>query len=88
MEQNRNAFVKKVKELYLGNTKELQNFDCIKELEQFKNDIYNVGSYKGEFHYLLSRAYAKQGQNLKALENLKEARKGHVLDAKVMSNNC
>lgn len=84
MVQNRSAYVKKVKELYIGNTDDVTHFDCITELEKFRDEIYDVGSYKGEYYYLLSRAYEKLGKNLKALESLKEARKGHVLDAKVI----
>lgn len=70
-------------ELYIGDTKKERNFDCITELLFFEHQIYSVGSFDGEYYYLLARAYKKQHNNVKAIEYLKRAIKGPAIDLKV-----
>lgn len=67
----------------MGSTKIEENFNCITELLKFKDEISNVGSYIGEYYYLLGRAYAKSGDYENALKSLQQARKGVIVDTKV-----
>lgn len=87
MVENKHEYVKKVMELYMGGTKTEIGFDCITELEKYQNDLYEVGSFPGEYHYLLSRAYESKGDVDKALDHAFAARKGHVIDQKVIIIN-
>lgn len=67
-----------------GIKKSEKKFDCIQELIKYECEIENVGSYPGEYFYLLGRAYAKQNENQKALECLVKARQGPIVCQKVM----
>lgn len=60
MVQNKSDYVRRIKQLYIGSTTKERKFDCITELLDYESEIYHVGSFDGEYYYLLSRAFEKQ----------------------------
>lgn len=68
----------------MGSTKNEHNINCVEALLRFKDEISNVGSNVGEYYYLLGRAYAKNGENKKAMQSLQHARKDIIVDTKVI----
>jgi len=68
----------------MGGTKKNKAFNCVTELKPFEKHLKEVGSYTGEYHYLLAKAYAHQNDDLSALKHLRIALKAHVLDTKVI----
>lgn len=68
----------------MGNTTNEKKFNCVHELLKFEDDITHVGSFNGEFYYLLGRAYAKKKEYDKAMEALNKARRDVVVDEKVI----
>ncbi|VVC24639.1 Tetratricopeptide-like helical domain [Cinara cedri] len=87
MVENKNGFTRNLSIIVKGITKSERNFDCIKELLKYEQEIENVGSYPGEYYYLLGRAYAKQGDNQKAIECLAKARLGPIVCQKTRHKN-
>ncbi|VVC24638.1 Tetratricopeptide-like helical domain [Cinara cedri] len=87
MEGNKKNALRNLDMWFKGINNSDQKFDCITELLKYENEIEIVGSYPGEYYYLLGRAYAKQKNNQKALECLVKARQGPIVCQKTRSKN-
>jgi len=83
MQENKNILLKTTLKLIVGGTRKDKDYNCVTELKPFEKHIKEVGSYPGEYYYLLARAYAHQGNKVEALENLRIARDAEVVDQKV-----
>lgn len=84
MQENKPILIKLAMKLCMGGTKKNKAFNCVTELKPFEKHLKEVGSYTGEYHYLLAKAYAHQDDDLSALEHLRIALEAHVLDTKVI----
>lgn len=71
--------------LCMGGTKKDKTFNCVTELKPFEKHLKEVGSYTGEYHYLLAKAYAHQDDDVSALKHLRIALEARVLDTKVIN---
>ncbi|XP_060838580.1 uncharacterized protein LOC132920309 isoform X2 [Rhopalosiphum padi] len=80
IQENKNILLKTALRLYAGSAK--KGLDCVAELKPFENHIKEIGSFTGEFHYLLARAYSHQGNNEETMKHLLIARKADVVDSK------
>lgn len=83
-QDNKNIFLRTALKLYMGTSKKDKNFNCVKELLSFQDDLEEIDSYPSEIHYLLARAYGLQNKNSLALDHLRKARKETVVDSKVI----
>jgi len=84
MQDNKNIFIKTAMKLYMGSSNKDKNYNCVKELLPFENDVKEIDSYPGEIHYLIAKAYGYQNNYPLALDHLRKARKAEVVDAKVI----
>ncbi|XP_025195458.1 uncharacterized protein LOC112594720 [Melanaphis sacchari] len=84
LHESKNIFLKAALKLYTGSNKIK---DCATKLKKFESKIKQVGSFPGEYHYLLARAYSHQKKYKEAFEHLKEARTSKVLDSKTRYAN-
>ncbi|XP_026804612.1 uncharacterized protein LOC113548122 [Rhopalosiphum maidis] len=80
IQENKNIILKTTLKLYGGSAK--KGLDCVAELKPFEHHIKEIGSFPGEFHYLLARAYSQQGNNEETIKHLLIARKADVVDSK------
>lgn len=83
MVENKNAFLNKIKQIYMGNFEKEKNFDCIKHLTRFGDKLVDIGVPESEYLYLLGRAYAKKKDYRQAMSHLENGLKVPVLDTKV-----
>ncbi|XP_060871257.1 uncharacterized protein LOC132945503 [Metopolophium dirhodum] len=86
-QDNKNIFLRTAMKLYMGSSNKNKNYNCVNELLPFEDDAKEVGSYPGEIHYLIAKAYGYQNNYSKALEHLRKARKTDVVDAKTRETN-
>lgn len=68
---------------WIGDTRKEEQVDCVGQLLPFKDKIDTVGTYTGEYFYLLGRAYRNKKDTANALKYLWYAIKGVVFDNKV-----
>ncbi|XP_050057559.1 uncharacterized protein LOC114124271 isoform X2 [Aphis gossypii] len=87
LQENKPILIKLAMKLCMGGTKKNKAFNCVTELKPFEKHLKEVGSYTGEYHYLLAKAYAHQDDDLSALEHLRIALEAHVLDTKTRNIN-
>uniref|UniRef100_A0A2S2P5L5 Uncharacterized protein n=1 Tax=Schizaphis graminum TaxID=13262 RepID=A0A2S2P5L5_SCHGA len=87
MQENKNILLKSAMKFYMGGTKKDKTYNCVTELKVFEKDIKEIGSYPGEYHYLLAKAYGHQGDDESALKHLRIARKAEVVDTKTRNIN-
>jgi len=68
--------------MFMGSSN--RNYNCVNDLLPFANDLDEIDSYPGEYHYLLGLAYEKQNNLSLAIDHLRKARAAAVLDSKVI----
>ncbi|XP_022183484.1 uncharacterized protein LOC111043016 [Myzus persicae] len=83
-QENKNILLKTAMKMFMGSSK---NYDCATELLPFENDLTEIGSYSGEFHYLVARAYGHQKNYKLAVDHLRKARQTPVFDSKTRETN-
>jgi len=57
--------------------------NCVDKLLPFVENFSKLGSFEGEYHYLLGKSYEKQNNAIMALKHYHEVRNGIVYDTKV-----
>ncbi|XP_060834148.1 uncharacterized protein LOC132917427 isoform X2 [Rhopalosiphum padi] len=87
MQENKNKLAKAAMKFYMGGTNKDKTYNCVTDLKVFEKDIKEIGSYPGEYHYLLAKAYESQGDDESALKHLRIARKAEVVDTKTRNIN-
>ncbi|VVC24640.1 Hypothetical protein CINCED_3A010195 [Cinara cedri] len=83
--ENKNFFMRKIKELYMGPV--VENYNCKQELLAIKGGVKDLGTYEGEYYYLLAKALVNEGFYNEAIVALINARNGPVVDAKTRHTN-
>ncbi|XP_001952019.2 uncharacterized protein LOC100163961 [Acyrthosiphon pisum] len=86
-QDNKNLLTRAAMKLYMGSSNKDKNYDCVKELLPFENDVKEIDSYPGEIHYLIAKAYGYQNNYPSAIEHLRKARKAEVVDSKTRETN-
>lgn len=76
-----NTITKKIQ--FLGWESKYKELDCKKELLELKDSVSEVGSFTGEYYYLLGKSLEKNNLYNDALEQYMIGRDGPVVDLKV-----
>lgn len=76
------TITKKIK--YIGWESTFKKFDCKKELLELKDSISEIGSYEGEYYYLLGKSFENEILYNDAIEQYIIGRNAPVVDLKVL----